>query len=126
MACQRAAMSASASSQLTRVESPFALAPGALQRVQDAVRVIDTLQVVVDLGAQRAARERMRRIAGQRVAVPSWTSTIQAQVSGQSCPQAPRMGAWSLAAVGISPSGGTTILPPALEVHAVAGLGGHL
>ena len=48
-----------------RRELPFALAPGALERVQHAVRVIDTLQVVVDLGAQRAARERMRGIAGQ-------------------------------------------------------------
>ena len=58
-------MSASASSQLTRANCAVALGAHALQRVQDAVGMVDALEVVIDLGAERAARERMRGIAGQ-------------------------------------------------------------
>ena len=47
------------------LEPALALRPDALQRVQHAVRVVDALEVVVHLGAERAARERMRGIAGQ-------------------------------------------------------------
>ena len=72
MVCQRAAMSASASSQLTRAKRASPLAPDALQRVQHAVGMVDALEIVVDLGAQRPAGERMRRIARETLggAVP--------------------------------------------------------
>ena len=42
------------------LEAALALRSDALERVEHAVRVVDALQVVIDLGAQRAAREGMR------------------------------------------------------------------
>ena len=55
----------SASSQLTRSNLRLALPADALQRMEHAIGVIDALEIVIHLGAERAARERMRRIAGQ-------------------------------------------------------------
>ena len=72
------------------LEARVAFRPDAFQRMQHAIGVIDALQVVIHLRAERAARERMRRIAAERPGVAVATSTTQPQVSGQSCPQAPR------------------------------------
>ena len=48
------------------LEAPLALRADPLERMQHAIRVIDALQVVIHLGAERAAREGVRGIAGQR------------------------------------------------------------
>ena len=71
-------------------ELPLAFRSRPLQRVQDAIGMVDALEIVIHLGAQRAAGERMRGSPDSRSAVPSRTSTTQLQVSGQSCPHAPR------------------------------------
>src|ERR1700730_18508896 len=46
-------------------ESTLTLWPHALQRMQDAIGVVDPLEIVIHLGAERAAGERMRRVAVQ-------------------------------------------------------------
>ncbi len=63
IACSRAAMSSSASSQLTALELPRALRSGPAQRIEDAIRTVDAIEVVIDLRAEPAAGERVIRVA---------------------------------------------------------------
>ena len=58
--------------------------------MQDAIGVVDPLEIVTHLGAERAAGEGMRWVAVQLPGGTVGTSTIQLHVSGQSCPHAPR------------------------------------
>ena len=65
MVFHRDAMSPSASSQLTRLNLRLTLPADALERMEHAIGVIDAIEIVIHLGAKRAACEGMRRIAGK-------------------------------------------------------------
>ena len=48
-------------------EAPFALAPGAPERVQQPIRRPRVVEIAVDLRAQRAVRERVLAVSAVRV-----------------------------------------------------------
>ena len=73
-----------------RPELAGALRPGPDQRVQQALGRVHALEVVGHLAAEESGGDRMVGAAGELVARPSSTVTWKAQVSGQSCGQAPR------------------------------------
>ena len=62
------------------------------QRLQQPVRVVGPLLVALHLHAEVAGRDRVVLHRADAVATPSVTVTVHAQVSGQSCGQAP--GTW--------------------------------
>lgn len=71
------------------LERARALRADAAHRVQEAVRVVGAALVVVDLGAQRAAGERVLAVARTPVTTPASTVTCIEHASGQSCGHAP-------------------------------------
>ena len=65
MACKRAAISSSASSQVMRSKRPSPLAPDAPLRIEQAVGRVFALQIAGDFAAQKSARDGMLGIAAQ-------------------------------------------------------------
>ena len=64
------AISSSASSHETRSNLPRALWADAAQRVQEPIAMVGSLDVAIDLGAEKAAGERVIRVAGNAHGAP--------------------------------------------------------